>query len=354
MMAEQGLSVLIFGAGAIGTYIGGSLASCGNRVVFLERREVAAQLRTNGLRIQYPSSAPINLPPSSIGITTDISEALADHPFDAAIFALKSFDTASAISNFKFQITNFAFPILCLSNGVENEAALAEALGPGRVIAGTVTSAIGKPGAGEIVVEKARGVGIAAGHALSSRLASALNAAGLNARLYPRAGDMKWSKLLSNLIANTLSAILDMTSAEVYAHPGLFRLEMAQMHEALQVMAAQGFAPVNLPKTPVRLLAWASRLPFWLAQPLLSRAVGKGRGDKMPSFHIDLHSGRGQSEVDYLNGAVARFGQKFSVPAPVNRALTELLLALTAGTLPLDEYAHQPEKLLHLLGFHHA
>ena len=59
----------------------------------------------------------------------------------------------------------------------------------------------------------------------------------------------------------------------------------------------------------------------------------------MPSFHIDLYSGRGQSEVGYLNGAVVRYGEQTGVPTPVNRLLTDTLLALTHGEIPLDTYA---------------
>ena len=69
----------------------------------------------------------------------------------------------------------------------------------------------------------------------------------------------------------------------------------------------------------------------------------------MPSFHIDLHSGRGHSEVDYLNGAVVRFGEKFGVPTPVNQLLNETLLQLTRGEIPLETYSHQPKKLLGLV-----
>ena len=66
----------------------------------------------------------------------------------------------------------------------------------------------------------------------------------------------------------------------------------------------------------------------------------------MPSFHIDLHSGRGKSEVEYLHGAVVRAGEKYNVPTPVNKALTETLLALTKKEIPLEEFAHQPKRLL--------
>jgi 2-dehydropantoate 2-reductase len=104
---------------------------------------------------------------------------------------------------------------------------------------------------------------------------------------------------------------------------------------------------IDLPGTPVRLLVGvASKLPPSLSQPLLSRALGSGRGGKLPSFYIDLHNRRGQSEVDYLNGAVVRFGTKAGVATPVNRFLTATLLALTSGELPMETYEGKPEKLM--------
>jgi 2-dehydropantoate 2-reductase len=90
----------------------------------------------------------------------------------------------------------------------------------------------------------------------------------------------------------------------------------------------------------------AAQLPPWLSKPFLSKAAGAGRGAKMPSFHIDLYSGRGKSEVTYLHGAIVRAGEKTGIATPVNRLLTETLLDLTAGKIPLDEFAHKPEKLL--------
>jgi 2-dehydropantoate 2-reductase len=158
---------------------------------------------------------------------------------------------------------------------------------------------------------------------------------------------MKWSKMLTNLLANASSAILNLTPAQIFAHPGLYNLEHQQLREALSVMKKLDLHVVSLPGTPVRLLAFAVKsLPASLSRPLLQRAVGKGRGEKMPSFHIDLYAGRTQSEVDYLNGAVVRFGAQVGVPTPVNRLLNETLLALARGELPRETFALQPEKLL--------
>jgi len=82
---------------------------------------------------------------------------------------------------------------------------------------------------------------------------------------------------------------------------------------------------------------------------LLARAAGAGRGGKMPSFHIDLYSGRGKSEVEYLHGAVVRAGEKFGVPTPISKILTGTLMKLTNKEIPLKEFAGRPEKLLDLL-----
>ncbi len=209
-----------------------------------------------------------------------------------------------------------------------------------------MTSAIGRRGAGDIVLEKLRGVGVAKGHPLSEKLNDALNKAFLNSRLFDDAASMKWSKMLTNLIANPTSAILDMTAGEVFANKDLYKIEIDMLKECLAVMKAQGLEVVDLPGTPVRALAFAATLPLWLSKPFLGRAAGAGRGAKMPSFHIDLHSGRGKSEVEYLHGAVVRAGEKYHVPTAVNKVLTETLLALTNKEIPLEEFAHKPEKLL--------
>ena len=348
------MKVLSFGAGAIGTYIGGSLALAGHQVVFVEQQKVVEELRQRGLRLDLTLDArrktkdASTLDPSSFVIVSSLEEALRYGPFDVALFALKSFDTQAALEGIR-SLADKMPPILCISNGVDNEPMIADVLGKDKVIYGTVTSAIGRRGAGDIVLEKLRGVGVAKGHALSEKLNSALDKAFLNSRLFDDAASMKWSKMLTNLLANPISAILDMTAGEVFANKNLYKIEIDMLKECLAVMEAQGIKVVDLPGTPVRALAFATTLPLWLSKPLLGRAAGAGRGAKMPSFHIDLHSGRGKSEVEYLHGAVVRAGEKFHVPTPVNQVLTETLLALTNKQIPLEEFAHKPEKLLNKL-----
>ncbi|HAE59017.1 MAG TPA: hypothetical protein DCG54_05780, partial [Anaerolineae bacterium] len=50
-MQNSSLNVLVFGAGAIGTYIGGSLALAGHNLTFVEQPAVAQSLRQRGLKL---------------------------------------------------------------------------------------------------------------------------------------------------------------------------------------------------------------------------------------------------------------------------------------------------------------
>ena len=340
------LRFLCFGAGAIGTYIGGSLALAGQTVVFLERPEMAPGLRERGMRIQRNGQEFHIANPQ---VAASLEEALTYGPFDAALVAVKSFDTPGLVEtlmHYKIALP----PIICFQNGVENEPLISRALGEDKVIPATVTTAIGRGQTGTIIVERLRGIGLHADHVLSANLQGVFNAAELRPQLYDNAPAMKWSKMLTNLLANASSAILDLPPSTIFADPALYEMEMEMLCETLRVMKALNLPVIDLPGTPVRALAFlGGSMPRWLSQPLLSQSLGKGRGAKMPSFHIDLHAGRGQSEVDYLNGAVIRAGEKLGIPTPVNRLLNSTLLALTYGNLPLDTYAHKPREFLSLL-----
>ena len=87
---SEPLRLLSIGAGAIGTYIGGSLALKGHQVVFVERPEVAERLRSRGLRLGLSGTEHVLPNPR---VVDSLEEALAIQDHDVALFALKSFDT---------------------------------------------------------------------------------------------------------------------------------------------------------------------------------------------------------------------------------------------------------------------
>lgn len=350
-MNNQPLKFLIFGSGAIGTYIGGSLILAGQSVTFVEREKNIEELKSRGLRLDLTLDESRNtkeaflIESREFTFESSLQSALRFGPFDVAIVALKSYDMPALLESIK-PLAEKMPPILCLSNGVDNEPLIAEALGKDKVIYGTVTTSVKKRSVGDVVLEKLSGVGVAVGHSLSEKINHIFNEAFLKCRLYPHAESMKWSKLLTNLVANSSSAILNMPPKQVLSDKKLYELEIKMLRECLAVMKAMNLEIVDVPSVPVRALVFATKLPLWLSKPLVSRVAGGKRGNKMPSFHIDLYSGRGKSEVEYLNGAVVREGKKLGIPTPVNELLTNTLLSLTKKEIPLEEFANQPQKLL--------
>lgn len=336
------MKILCFGAGAIGSYIAGSLALIGNPLVYVEQPRYIEQLKSNGIRIEDIKGEKYHL--KLFDAYGSAEEAFARHDFDLVITAVKGFNTDDVIAALR-PFADRVPAILSLQNGVENEGKYAEAFGEEKVIPCSVCTAISRGDQGAIKVEKLRGIGIADTHPICEELVRECGEAGLKARLMSDGPAMKWSKLISNLLSNAASAIFNMPPAEVFADPDGFALEMEQIRETLRVMKANSIRPVDIPGVPLKALCFAVQfLPTFLTRPILVKAVGGGRGGKMPSFYIDLHAGRKESEVEFLNGAVVRFGEKAGIPTPVNKAYYETLSKLAAGTLPLSSYDHAPQK----------
>jgi 2-dehydropantoate 2-reductase len=151
---------------------------------------------------------------------------------------------------------------------------------------------------------------------------------------------MKWSKLLTNLIANASGAILDMDAQEIYRDPRLFDIERRQLLEALAVMRGLGYGPVSIPGAPVPWLARCIRLPAPLSRPILGRIVGGARAGKAPSLLLHLRSAPPdgpspeQTEVGWMNGAIVWAGAGVRVPTPVNACLAALV----------EEVAQDPQR----------
>lgn len=344
---DAALNVLVFGSGAVGALLGAHLAQGGQRVTFLVRPAAMDLLKAQGLTVQHKSYT-IHVAHPALAI--DPALALAQQPFDCVLLAVKSYDTETAALQLQAAGSSMP-PIVCLQNGVDNEALLQGRFGSANVIAGTVTTAATQTAPGSVSVERIRGVGLAAGSPLATRLAAALQSTEMRVQLYADARAMKWSKLLTNMLGNATSAICDLPPSAVFAHPGLYRAEIAALRETLRVMHKLHTPVVNLPGMRVRLLASAiTLLPAALYHGYLARQVGSGRGGKMPSLHNDLNAGRTRSEVGWLNGAVQRHAIACGITAPINNRLNETLTELASGIRDRSDYQHKPDKLAAELG----
>jgi 2-dehydropantoate 2-reductase len=336
------MRILIYGAGAVGCYLGWHLASGGNTVTLLGREPIVDAIRKNGLFLQTHQG----------GRRLDTLNALSDpnlalsQEYDWIAFTMKAYATVSAIYELQTYLPDPP-PIVCFQNGVGNEESLRSAFGADRVVAATMTTPVSMPQPGVVMEERPRGIAIALDVPPASMVEAAFQTTKLVVRRVDNTPVLKWSKLLLNMLGNATSAILDMLPGEIFKSPSLFKVEWDALKEAVTMMRLQGLEPVNLPGVPARLLAHASD---WIhpavLRPLLQRQIASGRGHKAPSLLAALRAGAHQTEVAWLNGAVVQAADRLKRLAPVNHALALIVSDIASGRTPWDMYRRRPEMLL--------
>ncbi|HUW65409.1 MAG TPA: ketopantoate reductase family protein [Spirochaetia bacterium] len=341
------MRVLCYGAGAIGTLVGGYLARAGNPVALLGRPGHVDAVNRQGLEMRLPGA-----PPERVGLQaySSLVQALGDgFAPELAILTVKGYDTPAAVADLQAHLPAGTL-VLTLQNGIGNEELLAGALGLDRTLSGCITLSVGlpEPGCVELFSTKG-GIGLASLDERTSiaPVASLLGQAGFTVMVQPDWRALKWSKLLLNVLGNAVAAILDLAPREVFADHALCGLERAAFNEALAVMKTWELRPVDLPGFPVRLLVFLFRsLPPTVLSPLLAGRLGSGRGEKMPSLWLDLRKGRTESEVAQLNGAVAAWGRKLGLATPANTRITDALTDILANPSRQEKYRHNPAALL--------
>ncbi len=338
------MRVLIYGAGAVGSYIGGHLAQAGHDVTLLGREPLVQAVRANGLILHLVSGeAQIK----AIHAVASLHDAVSNETtYDWIAFTMKAYDTKAAITELRSRLAEPP-PIACFQNGLGNEEALASAFGAERVVAATLTTPVSIMTPGIVVEEKRRGAAIASDSPAVGSIRDSFYASELSLKVVRDSKTLKWSKLLLNIMGNATAAILDMTPGDIFGNGKLFEIERDALREALAIMRLQGIRAVNLPGAPAGLLSWlAQRVPAEVLRHTLRNQVAKGRGEKMPSLLSALHAGHRRTEVAWLNGAVAQAARELDRLAPVNHALALIVSDIAAGRVPWDAYRNKPEMLL--------
>lgn len=340
------MDVLVFGAGAVGGYLGARLASIGHEVTLVTRRPAAEAIQRNGLTLiegeQHTLTKPKIVPALRLAFEND-------KQYDVVLVCVKAYDAQAAL----YELVAFSptMPtIITLQNGIGIEEIFVEEFDPERVIAGSLTTPLSHETSNSIIVERLdRGLGLSPtkSGADIKRWVNLFQKAGVETVAYDDYRAMKWSKALLNMVGNATAAILNRHPRVVYSYGPTFDLEMDMLKETLKVMKAEKFKAVDLPGAQAGRLAFAvKRLPGSMVKPVLTSIVSSGRGNKMPSFHIDLMSGREQNEVSYHNGAVAEKGGEIGVATPVNLALNEILLGIARRKIDYELFNGRPKKLV--------
>ncbi|MCA9996648.1 MAG: ketopantoate reductase family protein [Anaerolineales bacterium] len=341
------MRILVYGAGAVGGYLGARLCQHEHDVTLITRPTTAAAIQSQGLAVTEGGQTVRTHP----RLTTSVAQAFMNQTaaYDLIILGMKSYDLAEALDPL------VAFcpqpPMLVTTqNGIGVERPLIEQFGADHVLAGSFTIPVCKETTHNLVAERTDG-----GFALAptqpkqaiGQWQQLFTESGVNAVVIKDYQAMKWSKALLNIVANASCAILNRSPEAIYKSDIVYDLELRMIKEALAVMKALKLKVVDLPGPSIPgFVTGVKRLPKLLFRPILTNKVVSGRGEKMPSFYMDLAAGKGKSEVVFHNGAIAEAGAANGVATPVNRALSDILLKLTREELDWREFDGKPKRLL--------
>jgi 2-dehydropantoate 2-reductase len=343
MSVSRPKRLLVVGAGAVGSFLGSLLGSVGYEVTLVRIFEEASERPVTLVR---PDGTRVSVPVHRVAKTED-----AQAP-DLILVAVKMPVLTEALAP---TLEWPDVPTVTVENGIGAEELTAEIRSLAPLIAASMTAPIRLASQDEIIWLGRGGIGLAAANPKAEPLVTPLledfARAGLRTARLAGARSMKWSKLLANLIANATGAILDMDPADIYADKRLFDVERRQLLETMAVMRELGLRPVALPGAAVPWLARAVRLPEWLGRPILTRIVGGARGGKLPSLRLHIRAAgeapaAEQTEVKWMNGAVAGFGRLNDIPTPINSRLAELVDEVAAHPDRRAWFRHHPERLM--------
>jgi len=142
------------------------------------------------------------------------------------------------------------------------------------------------------------------------RLADTCTRAGMPTEAVTDARGPQWRKLIFNAATNPIGALTGLTHGRVCEDPALRALVSELVDEGKAVADAQG---IELDEDPEGLIDYAAR-------PDVAY-------DHKASMLQDVEARR-ETEIDFLNGGVVRFGRQHGVPTPLNEAVTALVQGL--------------------------
>jgi 2-dehydropantoate 2-reductase len=322
-MTVSPLSICIAGAGSIGCYVGGCLASGGHRVALLARRSTCEAVAAHGLRLTGYEGMDERVPAAQLALSDDPSIMSGA---DIVLVTVKGGDTA-AIADLVAIHARPDATVVSLQNGVDNLALLRAKLPGRRVLGGMVPFNVLSQGdghfhratSGDIVLEDDPS-GLAA--RLSVPLLTLLPTREIDA--------VQWGKLLINL-NNALNALAGIPLREQLAHRDWRRLLADQMAEALKVMKAARIRVVPMTQLPPGVTPFLLRLPDRLFHLLLGRIL-QIDPQARSSMWDDL-AWRRKTEIGQLQGVIVRLADNHGLRAPLSARVVALVRAAEARGL---------------------
>lgn len=296
------MRILVFGAGALGSFVGGMLSQ-NNDVVLIGRREHVETIEGNGLAITGKTEIVVH-PKAKESVDGN------EKP-DWVLVATKSYDTEDAMRTLSPLFKDAVF--LSLQNGLGNEDIMSRYVP--RVLGGTTSHGITKDGAGRII-HAGLGRTVLGNYQGAedsvSVVADALNGSGIETETANDIRSEIWKKAIVNAGINPVTAITGQKNGFILENPDLEMTLEAICEEAVQVANAHGI-DISVEESIEQ-----------------TKEVARLTADNKSSMLQDMEGGK-RTEIDSICGAIVKLGMEKNVPTPVNSSLMAVVKGIEAS-----------------------
>jgi 2-dehydropantoate 2-reductase len=306
-------SVAVLGAGAVGCYFGGMLARAGAPVTLIGRLLHVEALTQNGLLLESIHFS------EHVAVSAS-TDAAAARGAEVVLLCVKTLDTEEAARALAPHLAREA-TVVSMQNGVDNVERIRVASGIEAVPAAVYIAAeMTAPGCvrhharGDLVIGDlpGRGPGDDARRSRLGDLAEIFVLAGVPCRVSDNIEAELWTKLVMNCAYNAIAALSRARYGRIAANPWTRDILRQAVEETLAVARAAGVRDM---KDGLSEAAWQ---------------LGAAMSSATSSTAQDIARGK-RTEIDSLNGYVARRGAEMGVATPVNQTLHALVKLLEEG-----------------------
>lgn len=297
------MKIVMLGAGALGSTIGGTLAMANNEVYFVDMwKEHVDKINAQGLHMTDETNdwyVKVDARTNGEGI----DEA------DLVIVLVKSFATKSAVEQLKnTNVIGKNTLVMSLQNGLGNEETIASVVGEDNVISGKTYVGGRLIEAGYIsagVKGKWTYIGELNGEKTEriQKVCDVFNEAGLLCEVSDNIKGLIWDKLLINVAAGALCGITRLPYGPLYEEEYIKDVAVDAIQEAINVAKAAG----------VKLKSEDPEYPWYAASEGLPATF---KTSILQSLEL-----KRPTEIDFINGSVCEWGEKYNIPTPVNKTL---------------------------------
>jgi 2-dehydropantoate 2-reductase len=334
------------GAGALGGYVGGTFARLGHDVTFVDPWPDQVEAIRAG-RLELDGITPEERFAVSGAKALHITEvqSLARAPVDVAFVSVKSYDTAWAAALIAPYLSREGF-VVSLQNCL-NEETIAGVVGWGRTVGvvasyisvdlyelGRIRRTVPKGGDQHTVFR----IGEPHGR-ITPRVEELVSwFRGIDsAKATTNLWGERWSKLVQNAMNNPITAATGWSTPACLGDPSIRRFAIQVAGEGVRVGQALGYPLEKVRGVDPEVLALASNgnpESLRTVEGLLTPKPGANpRGDiQRPSMAQDILKGR-RTEIDAMNGFIARKGATLGIPTPANDKVTAIVTRIERGEL---------------------